>query len=70
MEHVYKTIEITGSSEKNIEDAVEKALLRVGATVRGMRWFEVIDTRGYIENEKVSYWQVTLKIGFNVDAKE
>ena len=70
MEHVYKTIEITGSSEKGIQDAIEKALLRVSATVRGMRWFEVIDTRGYIENEKIAYWQVTLKIGFNVDAKE
>ena len=70
MEHVYKTIELTGSSEKSIQDAIEKALHRAAATIRGMRWFEVINTRGYIENEKVAYWQVSLRVSFNVDAKE
>ena len=48
-EHVYKSIELTGSSKKSIEDAVEKALARASRTIRSMRWFEVQSTRGYIE---------------------
>jgi flavin-binding protein dodecin len=66
-EHVYKTIELTGSSKKGIEDAVEKALARASKTVRSMRWFEVITTRGYIEKGKLAYWQVTVKIGFTLE---
>jgi len=66
-EHVYKSIELTGSSKKSVEDAVEKAVTRAAKTVRNMRWFEVIDTRGYIEKDKVAYWQVTVKIGFTLD---
>lgn len=66
-EHVYKTIELTGSSKKSIEDAVEKAVARASKTVRNMRWFEVTTTRGYVEKNKVAYWQVTLKIGFTLE---
>ena len=66
-EHVYKSIELTGSSKKSIEDAVEKALARASKTVRSMRWFEVLTTRGYIEKGKLAYWQVTVKIGFTLE---
>lgn len=67
-EHVYKAIELTGSSKKSVEDAVEKALARAATTVRNMRWFEVLSTRGYIEKGKLAYWQVTIKIGFTLEA--
>ncbi len=66
-EHVYKAIELTGSSKKGIEQAVENALARASRTVRNMRWFQVLETRGYIEKQKVAYWQVTLKIGFTLE---
>ncbi|HET8946812.1 MAG TPA: dodecin [Candidatus Polarisedimenticolia bacterium] len=66
-EHVYKSIELTGSSKKSVEDAVEKALSRAGKTLRSMRWFEVLSTRGYIEKGKLAYWQVTIKIGFTLE---
>jgi len=66
-EHVYKAIELTGSSKKSVEDAVEKALARASKTVRSMRWFEVLSTRGYIDKGKLAYWQVTIKIGFTLE---
>jgi flavin-binding protein dodecin len=66
-EHVYKSIELTGSSRKSVEDAVDKALQRASKTVRNMRWFEVLCTRGYIEKGKLAYWQVTIKIGFTLE---
>ena len=65
--HVYKQIELTGSSSKSIEDAVNLAVEKAAKSVRNMRWFEVTDTRGYIENGKVAYWQVTIKIGFTLE---
>jgi flavin-binding protein dodecin len=65
-EHVYKKIEITGSSKKNIEDAVHNALTRAAKTVEQMRWFEIVETRGAIENGKVAMWQVTIKVGFTL----
>jgi flavin-binding protein dodecin len=65
--HVYKVLELTGSSPKSIEDAVTTAVARAGKTIRNMRWFEVTDTRGHIENGKVQHWQVTLKIGFTLE---
>jgi dodecin len=68
-EHVYKSIELTGSSKTGIEDAVEKAIERAAETIRNLRWFQVTDTRGYIENGKVAYWQVTVKVGFTLDEK-
>jgi len=67
-DHVYKKIEITGSSTTSIEDAVEKAVARAAQSVRGMRWFEVAETRGHIVDGKVEHWQVTVKIGFTLEA--
>ena len=67
MEQVYKKIELVGSSKKSIEDAIDNALERASKTIHHLRWFEVVDTRGYIEESKVAYYQVTLKIGFSVD---
>jgi dodecin len=66
-EHVYKITELTGSSATSIEDAVTKAVTRASATLRNLRWFEVTETRGQIENGKVAHWQVTIKIGFTLD---
>ena len=66
-EHVYKTIELVGSSQKGIEEAVEKALARAAKTVRNMRWFQVVETRGHIDGAKVAHWQVTLKVGFTLE---
>ena len=65
-EHVYKKIEITGSSRSSIEDAVENAIASAAKTIQNMRWFEILETRGYIENNEVAYWQVTIKVGFTV----
>jgi dodecin len=66
-DHVYKTVEITGSSKSGIEDAVQRAVERASKTIRHMRWFEVIETRGHIENGKIAHWQVTVKIGFTLE---
>jgi hypothetical protein len=66
-DQVYKLIELTGTSERSIEDAVAGAIERAGKTVRNMRWFEVCETRGAIEDGKVARWQVTLKVGFKLD---
>jgi flavin-binding protein dodecin len=65
--HVYKHLELTGSSETSMEDAVNTAILRAAKTVRNMHWFQVVDTRGYVENGKVAYWQVTIKVGFTLE---
>jgi flavin-binding protein dodecin len=65
-EHVYKKIEITGCSKRSMEDAVQNALARAAKTVQQMRWFEVIETRGAIEDGKVAMWQVTIKVGFTL----
>jgi len=66
-DHTYKKIELVGSSPNGFEEAVKNALARAEKTVRNMRWFEVAETRGYIENGKIGHWQVTLKIGFTLD---
>ncbi len=63
---VYKHIELTGTSTKNIEDAVNTALKRAGKNIENLSWFEVIETRGNIEKNQVSHWQVTVKVGFEV----
>ena len=65
--HIYKKIEITGSSDKSSDDAVQNAIAHAAKTVRGMRWFEVTETRGDISDGKVAHWQVTIKIGFTLD---
>lgn len=66
--HVYKKIEITGSSTTSIEDAIATAITKAGETTRHMDWFEVTDTRGWLKDNKVAYWQVTIKIGFRVES--
>lgn len=66
-EHTYKIIELVGSSKVSIEDAVQSAVAKASATLRNLRWFEVVETRGYVEEGKVAYWQVTVKIGFTLE---
>jgi flavin-binding protein dodecin len=66
-DHVYKVIEITGSSHTSIEDAIQTAVERAGRTLKNLRWFEVMQTRGHIESGKVQHYQVVLKIGFTLD---
>jgi dodecin len=66
-DHIYKITELTGSSPKSIEDAVQQAVTRAAKTLRNLRWFEITETRGHIDNGKVAHWQVTLKIGFTLD---
>ena len=66
-EHVYKHIELTGSSRKSIEEAIQNAINKAAKTVRNMRWFVVTDQRGYIEDDAVAYYQVTIKIGFTLE---
>lgn len=65
--HVYKRIELTGSSTKTIEDAVSTAIAKASKSVRNIDWFEVIETRGHVENGKVAHWQVTIKVGFTLE---
>jgi flavin-binding protein dodecin len=67
-DHVYKKLELVGSSQESIEAAVQNALSRAGKTIRNTRWFEVVETRGYIENNKIDHWQVTIKVGFTLDS--
>jgi flavin-binding protein dodecin len=67
-EHIYKKIELVGSSPDSIEAAVKNAIKRAGKTIRNMRWFEVTETRGHIEdNGSIGHWQVTVKVGFTLD---
>ena len=66
-DHIYKKIELVGSSPNGVEAAVHNALERAKKTVRNMRWFEVTETRGYVEDGNVAHWQVTLKIGFTLE---
>jgi flavin-binding protein dodecin len=65
--HVYKHIELTGSSTKDIEDAVSSAIAKASVSVRNIHWFEVMETRGQVENGKVTHWQVTIKVGFTLE---
>ena len=66
-EHVYKQIELTGSSKTSIEDAVQNAITKAGKTLHNIHWFQVVETRGYIENNTIDFWQVTIKLGFRLD---
>ncbi len=66
-DQVYKKIELTGTSEKSLEDAISGAVEMAADTIRNMRWFEVVETRGRIVDGKVAQWQVTLKIGFALE---
>ncbi len=66
-DHVYKLLELTGSSTTSIEDACQKAIAKASETVRNIRWFNVSETRGHVIDGKVAYWQVTLKVGFTLE---
>jgi len=66
-DHVYKLLELTGSSATSIEDAVRTAIEKSAKTMRNMHWFQIVETRGHIEGGKVAHWQVTLKIGFTLE---
>lgn len=66
-DHVYKTIELVGSSTKSFDEAVQTAISRAATTVRNLRWFEVVETRGYVEDGRIAHWQVTLKVGFTLE---
>lgn len=66
-EHVYKKVELTGTSHKGIEDAVAKAIARANKTLHNMRWFEVSDIRGHLDDGAIAHWQVTVKVGFTLD---
>lgn len=67
-DHVYKITEVVGSSATSIEDAIEKAIARTAKSVKRLDWFEVANTRGHIVDGKVGHYQVTLRIGFTLDA--
>jgi dodecin len=66
-DHVYKIVELTGSSPDSLEAAIHNAITRAGRTLRNMRWFEVVDTRGHIEGGAISHFQVTVKVGFTLE---
>jgi flavin-binding protein dodecin len=66
-DHVYKLVELTGTSKTSIEDAVGKAIQRAHKTIKNLSWFQVVETRGTIGKGKVEHWQVTIKVGFTVE---
>jgi dodecin len=66
-DHIYKKVELVGSSSDSIEDAVRNAINRASETLRNLRWFEVVETRGHIQDGKIDHWQVTVKVGFTLD---
>ena len=66
-DHIYKIIEIVGSSKKSSDDAIQNAVAKAGKSVHNLRWFEVTDTRGHLEDGKIAHYQVTVKIGFTLD---
>jgi hypothetical protein len=66
-EHIYKVVELVGSSEKGIDDAIQCAITRASRTLKNLRWFEVQQARGHIDGGKVKHYQVTLKVGFTLE---
>jgi flavin-binding protein dodecin len=66
MTHVYKVLELVGSSPTSIEDAIQSAIARASSTLENVRWFEVIETRGHVEDGKVLHYQVSIKAGFTL----
>jgi flavin-binding protein dodecin len=66
-DHIYRVIELVGTSDKSIEDAINSAIARANQTIRNLRWFEIIQQRGHIEGGKVKHFQVTLKVGFTME---
>ena len=66
-DHVYKLLELAGSSSTSIEDAVQKAIAKAHQTVRNIRWFEVTETRGHVVDGRIADWQVSVKVGFTLE---
>lgn len=66
-DHVYKLVELTGTSTTSIEDAVNQAIQRAHKSIKHLRWFQVVETRGNLDKGKVQHWQVTIKVGFTVE---
>jgi flavin-binding protein dodecin len=66
-DHVYRVIEVVGTSTESIEDAIDSAVERAGKTLRNLRWFEVVRTSGHVDGGKVAHFQVTLKVGFTME---
>jgi dodecin len=66
-DHVYKLLELTGSSARSFDDAVQNAIAKASKTMRNMHWFQVVETRGQIDGGRISHWQVTIKIGFTLE---
>ncbi|HZA66175.1 MAG TPA: dodecin [Geminicoccaceae bacterium] len=66
-EHIYKIIELTGSSNDSIEAAIQNAIAKASKSLHNLRWFQVMETRGHIESGRVAHYQVTLKVGFTLD---
>lgn len=66
-DHTYKKVEITGSSAVSSDDAIRNAIKKASESINHLNWFEVLETRGHIDNGEISHWQVTLKIGFRLD---
>lgn len=66
-DHVYRIIEVVGTSNTSSDDAIRAAIERASATVRGIRWFEVVETRGHVADGAILHFQVTLKLGFTLD---
>lgn len=66
-DHVYEKIEIVGSSTVSIEDAVKNAVAKAAEKHKDLRWLEVVETRGHLENQQIAHWQVTVKIGLRAD---
>jgi flavin-binding protein dodecin len=66
-DHIYKSVEITGSSTQGVQQAIDNAVAKAAETLRHLEWFEVISSRGHIEDGRISHYQVTLKIGFRLE---
>lgn len=69
-DHIYKVIELVGSSPNSIEEAIQVAIQRASGTLRNLRWFEVVQTRGHIEEGRIRHYQVVLKVGFTMEKTE
>jgi len=67
VDHVYKTVELVGSSAVGTDDAIRNAVAKASETLRNLRWFEVVETRGHLEGGRVAHWQVTIKLAFTLD---
>jgi len=68
--HVYKVIELAGSSPEGVQPAIENAIAKAAQSIRNLRWFEVVETRGQIDGGKIAHWQVVLKVGFTIEDEE